>query len=72
MTVSVRLSSDDVKLTSGQLLKNDRLEHVTELKELVKTKEMIPHLLLLLLLFDGGSTTNCNQRVSSQSRKIHK
>ena len=65
MTVSVRLSSDDVKLTSGQLLKNDRLEHVTELKELVKTKEMIPHL-LLLLLFDGGSTTNCNQRVSSR------
>ena len=50
--------------------KNDQLGHVTELKELVKTKEMIPHLLLLLLLFDGGSTTNCNQRVSSKFQQI--
>ena len=49
--------------------KNDQLGHVTELKELVKTKEMIPHLILLLLLFDGGFTTNCNQRVSSKSSK---
>ena len=69
VTLSVKLSSDVVKLTSTTRNLGDKPQ--TGLNLLVETANGMILLLLLLLLFEGGSGTNCNQRVSQQLRKTY-